>query len=92
MTDIVNELRSFAQANYAPPIMHRAADEIERLRRDACLTGAGFTMQKEIARAVAAERAAILEILRGYIYDGASLGQKHTAERIAAAIKARGTE
>jgi hypothetical protein len=72
--------------------LRKAADEIERLRAHA------FTLRElddKIASAVAAERGAILELVESFVrsWDQDDVTSwREAAKRIAAAIKARGTE
>jgi hypothetical protein len=84
-TDIVERLRV---PGHGMPVMLEAADEIERLRAHAFTLG---ELDDKIASAVAAERAAILELVESFVrsWDQDDVTSWHeAAKRIAAAIKA----
>jgi hypothetical protein len=82
-SDIVERLR---QCDENFELVQEAADEIE------CLRGHNLDDRR---KTVAAERAAILELVESYVrsWDQDDVTSWHeAAKRIAAAIKARGTE
>ena len=87
-TDIVEDLHSAdpeCEPSAAKIIMGRAAGEIERLR-------SALAEQRDL---VAAERAAILELVESFVqsWDQDDVTSWHeAAKRIAAAIKARGAK
>jgi hypothetical protein len=96
MTDIVELLRKAAAT---PPscgyedAMEKAADEIEKLRAE-LKTGVVVTRQA-LDDAVAAERAAILELIERFArsWDQDDVTSWHeAAKRIAVAIEARGNK
>jgi hypothetical protein len=105
-TDIVERLRWWGDQTSLYPVgadVREAADEIERLRADntkillgvADAHGASMSEQPahktaKIAQAVAAERAAILEMIEAYADE--QLVERGAAEYIAAAIRARGEQ
>ena len=87
-TDIVERLREEA-STWDDPLLKDAADEIERLRE--------YVLHNldDRHKAVAGERAAILGLVESFVrsWDQDDVTSWHeAAKRIAAAIKARGTE
>ena len=89
MTDIVERLRQHQWGGTKPSIFSDAADEIERLRAHAFTLG---ELDDKIASAVAAERAAILDLIETFEYRPSRSTTGAVLEDIVSAIKARGTE